>query len=67
MSMQLDFTPHSWYKGAAISEAYDMDPDRWGRPVWTAYMDGGVLGLITLDAFTLKDIKQQITDFWTIQ
>jgi hypothetical protein len=56
MSLQLNFAPHSWYKGFAIQH----------RQNWRAYTLNGMTGyIVTLEADTLKQLRQQINEYTT--
>jgi len=62
MSMHLEFEPHSWYRGFAIkkTEAYNH-PYPY---IWEAYTDDGMTySIIERKAYTLKALKQQITEY----
>lgn len=60
MSLHLEFEPHSFYKGFAIKFT------EMGRAYhrWTAYIDNGNTYCVDeLEAYTLKELKQLITDY----
>ncbi len=61
MSMQLDFTPHSWYMGAAIEKTGIHHNDIRDWP-WNAYIEDGMItySVIELHATTLAELKQKI-------
>ena len=63
MSISLNFTPHSWYMGAAIEKQYQVNRNgKFLRVQWFGYIEDGMYtySVIELDANTLKDLKQQI-------
>lgn len=61
MSMYLEFEPHSWYKGFAIKHekrAYEVFDK------WVAYAEDGMhYSIIELHNKTLRELKQQITQY----
>lgn len=60
MSLQLEFEPHSWYKGFAIN----FTPMGRDYHQWTAYTgDGNTYWIIEIEAYTLKELKQLITEY----
>lgn len=61
MSLHLEFTPHSWYKGAAI----EYRPSFPRAIAWTAYIEDGMYtySVIELCAGTLKELKMKITNY----
>lgn len=71
MSMYLEFEPHSWYKGFAIRDNYTSGYDNTNLENnlengyrYTAYTDdGNTYRIIERNADTLKQLKQQITDY----
>lgn len=63
MSLQLNFEPHSWYKGFAIQKRYEGAPfTPHHGPKWVSYYaDGMTYRVVELHSETLKDLKAQIT------
>lgn len=70
MSLHLEFDPHSWYMGAAIRD--NSATDRKGGNTWTniqpkrwsAYYLNGMSGyIVEFEAYTLRELKQQIKDW----
>jgi len=61
MSLTLEYTSHSWYKGWAINKntLTKMQPLKW-----TAVTDDGVYSyaIISVSAKTLKELKEKITE-----
>lgn len=67
MSLYIEFEPHSWYKGFAIRDnkasGYD-NANLENNYRYTAYTDDGMTyRIIEKQADTLKQLKQQITDY----
>ncbi len=67
MSLYINFEPHSWYKGFAIKDNKRND---YANQVvgyihrWEAYTDDGMTyRIVEKQADTLKQLKQQITDY----
>lgn len=65
--MYLEFEPHSYYKGFAIKK---RDVDNTGvtgdnrEYPWSAYTDNGMTyNIVERNAYTLKELKQQITEY----
>lgn len=70
MSLYINFEPHSWYKGFAIKDNRANDYADYANKVvgyihrWEAYTDDGMTyRIIKRNADTLKQLKQQITDY----
>ncbi len=62
MSMYIEFEPHSWYKGFAIEKPEHNDPENYSK--YYAYTDDGMTyRIVEKQADTLKQLKQQITDY----
>lgn len=69
--MYLEFEPKCWYKGFAIrdNEASGYDTANLEREQkkgykYTAYTDNGMTyNIVERNADTLKELKQQITDY----
>lgn len=63
MSLQLEFEPHSWYKGWAIEKTgcAHNDITNWE---WNAYTDDGMYtyAVLELHATTLKQLKNRINE-----
>lgn len=67
MSLYIDFEPHSRYKGFAIKK---RDVDNAGvagdnrEYKYSGYTDDGMTyRVIEFNAYTLKELKQKITDY----
>lgn len=71
MSLYIEFEPHSWYKGFAIRDnkasGYDsanLENKLENGYRYTAYTDDGMTyRIVEKQADTLKQLKQQITDY----
>lgn len=60
MSLSIDFEPHSWYKEFALKKRTTDIPASY----WRAYTANGMTGyIVELEAPTLKELKQLITDY----
>jgi hypothetical protein len=67
MSLYIDFEPHSFYRGFAIRKwdgdgfIYHFNAEGYK---WEAYTDNGnTYQVDTLQADTLKELKQKITEY----
>lgn len=69
MSLYINFEPKGWYKGFAIRDNKVSDYDNTNlknnlENGYTAYTDDGMTyRIIERNADTLKQLKQQITDY----
>ncbi len=63
MSMYLNFETHSWYMGFAIEKDPLSSPESSWK--WTGLTDdGNTYQIIEFNADTLRDLKQQIRDYY---
>lgn len=70
--MKIEFEPHSWYKHFAIQDTgtplHPGETRTFDAYRWHGYTDNGnTYRIDELKAHTLKDLKQQITDYYTKQ
>lgn len=67
MSLYINFEEHSWYKGFAIKDYGRLTKENSGNARsyrWEAYTDdGNTYRIVELEADTLKELKQLITEY----
>lgn len=64
MSLYIEFDPHSWYKDFAIKRyAPHMKASKLSIPWYAVTDNGNTYQVDTIEAETLKQLKQLITDY----
>jgi hypothetical protein len=64
MSLHLEFEPHSWYKGFAIKRQDLIAGPEDNQSYWYGVTPNGMTGfLVEFEAMTLRELKQQITEY----
>lgn len=66
MSLYINFEPHSWYRGFAIRDCRHELIEETGKlaGVWNGITDdGNTYRIVDLEARTLKELKQLITEY----